>query len=255
MEKLKYKDTNHFKFGIGLFETIKILNKEPIFLEEHLNRLKNSIKYLKLNYKINYIGLKNDIKKIALLYNKKAIRITVNEAGYTIALRDISYSELDYKKGYSLCFSNIKRGCSILYNYKTTSYYENIYNKEYALERGFDDSIFLDTNNYLLETSFCNIFFTKGDNIYTPKIKNQALNGIIRKKIFQISIINNLNIKELKINIKDIKNFEGCFITNSLMNIIYVNSIENITFRQTDIIKNLIEKLKNIEVKQGGYYG
>ncbi|MCT4585409.1 MAG: aminotransferase class IV [Peptostreptococcaceae bacterium] len=249
MEKLQYKDTKHFKFGIGLFETIKILNKKPIFLEEHLNRLKKSIIDLKLNYEINFISLKNDIKKIALLYDKKAIRITINEMGYNIALRDINYNKLDYKKGYSLCFSNIKRGYSFLYNHKTTSYYENMYNKEYALGRGFDDSIFLDTKDSLLETSFCNIFFTKDNNIYTPKIENQALNGIVRTKIFKIAEINNLNIQQLIINIDDIKNFEGCFITNSLMNIIYVNSIENIVFKETNIIKYISNQLKNIELK------
>ncbi|WXR61150.1 aminotransferase class IV [Peptostreptococcaceae bacterium AGR-M142] len=249
MESLQYKDTKHFKFGIGLFETIKILDRKPIFLEEHLNRLKNSIKDLNLSYKINYINLKNDINQIALLYYKKAIRITVDEIGYSFDLRDIDYYESDYKKGYSLCFSDIKRGSSILYNYKTTSYYENIYNKEYAIKKGFDDSIFVDLNNCLLETSFCNIFFTKGDIIYTSRIKNQALNGIIRLKVFEIAKKNNLKIKETIIYKADIKNFEGCFITNSLVNIMYVNSIENINFKETNIIKYISKQLKNMELK------
>ena len=46
-------NSNLSKFGIGLFETIKI-EKEPIDFDLHMNRLYNSVKELSLNFNINY---------------------------------------------------------------------------------------------------------------------------------------------------------------------------------------------------------
>ena len=150
------------KFGIGLFETIKI-EEYPIDLDLHLDRLFNSVN--ELNLTIN--NDKKFFKKVVLNYindNKvknKALRLTIFDEGYNISLRDIPYSAETYKNGFKLMLSPIKRGESIIYRHKTTNYYENIYTKKYANKNGFDDGLFLDTFNNVLECSMSNILFIK----------------------------------------------------------------------------------------------
>ena len=96
------------KFGIGLFETIKVTNY-PLDLDLHINRLYNSAKELNLNINKE----KEFYKKTILEYIKennvenKALRLTVFDEGYNISLRDITYNEDTYKKGFSLCISPI----------------------------------------------------------------------------------------------------------------------------------------------------
>ena len=155
------------KFGIGLFETIKIEN-EPIDFDLHMNRLYNSIRDLNIKIDID----KSTLKDKVLMYIKhnniknKALRVTLFDEGYNISTRDIIYNDKMYNEGFKLTISPIKRGDSIIYRHKTTNYFENIYTKEYATKNGFDDAIFLSTEGKILECSMCNIFFIKDNKLF-----------------------------------------------------------------------------------------
>ncbi len=228
------------KFGIGLFETIKIENSIPIELDLHLDRMYNSIEELNLNISEDKYDLKSKILSYIdennIVY--KALRVTVFDEGYNISTRDIVYNKEMYNKGLKLMLSTNKRGDSILYKHKTTNYFENIYIKRYALENGFDDAVFLDYENRILECSISNIFFIKNNQIYTPNKDLSILNGIMKKRIIRLCGELKINIVETDIKITDLKNFEFCFVSNSLMGIMKVEKINDIKFKQNNDIFN-----------------
>lgn len=228
------------KFGIGLFETIKIENSIPIELDLHLDRMYNSIEELNLNISEDKYDLKSKILSYIDENNivHKALRVTVFDEGYNISTRDIVYNKEMYNKGLKLMLSTNKRGDSILYKHKTTNYFENIYIKRYALENGFDDAIFLDYENRILECSISNIFFIKSNQIYTPNKELPILNGIMKKRIIRLCGELKINIVETDIKITDLKNFEFCFVSNSLMGIMKVEKINDIKFKQDNNIFN-----------------
>ena len=37
------------KYGKGLFETIKVVDSNPVYFEDHIERLENSMKFLGIN--------------------------------------------------------------------------------------------------------------------------------------------------------------------------------------------------------------
>lgn len=214
------------KFGIGLFETIKI-NNDPEYLDLHMDRMFNSIEELGID--INYD--KEFLKKEIFDYikskdiNNKALRVTVFDEGYNISTRDVPYSKETYEKGFKLVISPIKRGNSIIYRHKTTNYYENIYTKKYANKNGFDDGLFLDCNDVILECSMSNIFFIKGDCVYTPSKELPILNGIMKKRIFNICKELKIEIIEKNIKIEDINEYDFAFVTNSIIKAMKVTKI------------------------------
>lgn len=220
------------KFGMGLFETIKIEQGLPKYLDMHLDRIFKSVKDLNINIKEK----KDNIKIILLEYIKenkidnKALRLTLFDEGYNISTRDIIYDENMYKKGFKLSVSPIKRGDSILYKHKTTNYFENIYTKKYAVRNGFDDAIFLDTENKILECSMSNIFFIKNRQIYTPDKELPILNGIMKRRIKNLCEELQINMVESDIKINNISDFDFCFVSNSLMGAMKVTHINNIKF-------------------------
>lgn len=230
------------KFGIGLFETIKV-EEVPLDLDLHMNRMFKSIESLNMNIKyhkeyltqtiLNYID-DNKIKN-------KALRITVFDEGYNISTRPITYNEETYNKGFKLTISPIKRGDSIIYKHKTTNYYENIYTKKYATENNFDDGLFVNYENIILECSMSNIFFIKEDKIYTPHNELPILNGIMKIKILDTCKKLNIEVIEGEIKLKDIKNFDFAFISNSLMKAIKISRINEISYpSNNEIFKKII---------------
>ena len=225
------------KFGIGLFETIKITNR-PIDFDIHMDRIFNSIKELNLNIKLERKFIENEILNYIENNNiiNKALRLTVFDEGYNISTRDILYTQDMYKKGFKLNISPIKRGNSILYKHKTTNYFENIYTKNYANENGFDDGIFLNSEGTILECSMSNIFFIKDDIVLTPSSNLPILDGTKKKRIIEACQELNIKVEETEIDINEIHKFDFIFISNSLMGAMKVAQIEDILYDDKNII-------------------
>jgi len=225
------------KFGIGLFETIKVTNR-PIDFDIHMDRIFNSIKELNINIKLERKFIENEILNYIQNNNiiNKALRLTVFDEGYNISTRDILYTQDMYKKGFKLNISPIKRGNSILYKHKTTNYFENIYTKNYANENGFDDGIFLNSEGTILECSMSNIFFIKDDIVLTPSSNLPILNGTKKKRIIEACQELNINVEEVEINVNEIHKFDFIFISNSLMGAMKVSQIEEILYDDRNII-------------------
>ncbi|GAA0712551.1 aminotransferase class IV [Paraclostridium ghonii] len=221
------------KFGIGLFETIKIENGNPIDLNLHLNRIFKSIETLNLDIK----ETKSFIEERIIEYIKcekidnKALRLTMFDEGYNISTRDILYKEQTYKRGFKLNVSPIRRGDSILHRHKTTNYFENIYTKKFAVKNGYDDAIFIDCYDRILECSMSNIFFIKDEKIYTPNEKLPILEGTMKRRIMEVCVELGINIEQSDIKITDIDKFDFCFLSNSLMGIMKVRQINEIEFK------------------------
>ena len=197
------------KFGIGLFETIKIEN-EPIDFDLHMNRLYNSVRDLNIKIDID----KSTLKDKVLMYIKhnniknKALRVTLFDEGYNISTRDIIYNDKMYNEGFKLTISPIKRGDSIIYRHKTTNY------------------------------------FIKDNKIYTPKDELPILNGIMKKRIEDICIELNIEVVKKEIYIDEINDFEFSFVTNSLMGAMKVKLIENTKYNNDNILfKKILSKL------------
>ena len=225
------------KFGIGLFETIKVTNR-PIDFDIHMDRIFNSIKELNLNIKLERKFIENEILNYIENNNiiNKALRLTVFDEGYNISTRDILYTQDMYIRGFKLNISPIKRGNSILYKHKTTNYFENIYTKNYANEKGFDDGIFLNSEGTILECSMSNIFFIKDDILLTPSSNLPILNGTKKKRIIEACQELNIKVEQTEINVNEIHKFDFIFISNSLMGAMKVAQIEDILYDDKNII-------------------
>lgn len=227
-------DTGFF-FGRGLFETILVKDK-PILLEEHLNRINQGLKNLNINKTITKDYFMNNFYK--LNQNNCGVKLIVTEENTLLFTREIPYKEKDYEKGFDLKISSIKRNPESHGVYlKTLNYLDNIIEKDIAAKEGFDEVIFQNTTGYLAEGSTSNIFFIKNNTLYTPSIKCGLLNGIIR-----IWIINNFNVVEGQFGIEDILHCDGAFITNSLLGIMKIKSINNINIKDSNIIREIKSK-------------
>lgn len=230
------------KFGIGIFDTIKVENSNPICIDMHLDRMYKSSSELNILIKYNKKEFKDLIYNY-ILDNKitnKAIRVSVFDEGYNITHRDLIYTKEMYEKGFTLITSPIKRGDSIIYKHKTSNYFENIYTRKYANKNGFDEGLFIDLNGVVLECAMSNIFFIKNRVIYTPSEKLPIINGIMKKRI--VALCGELNIKvvESDIKITEIDKFEYCFISNSLMGIMKVIKLNDISFNEKNEVFDYI---------------
>lgn len=230
--KIKINLDEGFNFGYGVFETI-LVKEKPVFLKEHLKRLNKALKTINIDKVIT----EDEVYKNSGQLDCKncALKLSVSNKNVIYSTRNISYKEEDYSKGFSVKISEMKRNPYAHNVYlKSFNYMDNIIERNIALSEGYNEVLFLNTDNYLAEGSVSNVFYIKEDKLYTPSIDCGILDGIIRAWVIQ-----NMDVIEGKFTMKDIMECDGVFITNSLMGIMKVSRINNTPIKNNKMITNI----------------
>lgn len=222
-----------FYFAQGVFETI-LIKKEAIFLEEHINRLNKSIDIMNLGEHINTKFIKNFIKEEKL--KNIVLKIVVTEKNIVFSTREIKYSKEDYENGFKLKLSYVLRNPTSRMTYiKSLSYNENLYEYNKANKEGFNEVVFLNIYGNIAEGATSNIFIIKDKKIYTPKISDGILPGVVRNWV-----IENFEVCEKHLNKKDLYSADEVFITNSVLGIMKV-----VQFEEKKYNTNVVEKIRS----------
>lgn len=230
-----------YSFGLGLFETVHIFKNNALFLKEHLERINNSIDTLSLDTEkifeqevVEYLEENKSFKE------NEVLKIIVSEKNRIFLKRDYIYATENYEKGFKINISKTRRNENSVFTYhKSLNYADNIFEKRKSIKLGYDEALFLNPKNLICEGATSNIFFIKNKQIFTPNISSGLLDGIIRQWI-----IKNFEVIELEIPYDRIEKYDEVFITNSLIGIMPVASIENMTFSSKNKTLEILEKYK-----------
>lgn len=221
-----------FMFGRGIFETL-LVKEKPIFLEEHIDRMNKALSILNINKKIDKNYIETIVDKYKL--NNCVVKIVVSDKNTVISTRSINYHSQDYKKGFKVRMSKLRRNAYSTIPYiKSINYIENILEKQRAIEEGFNEALFLNTDGYIAESSSGNIFFIKDDKLYTPSVNCGLLNGILRQWV-----LNNFHVIEGNFTLEDIFNSQGAFLTNSIMGIMKIVDIDGVNLSNHCLIEEI----------------
>nr|WP_272507422.1 aminotransferase class IV [Clostridium aestuarii] len=222
-----------------MFETILIKDK-PVFLKEHLHRLNAGLVKIGIKTQISEQYCLGNIKKLNC--SNCAVKIVVSENNIIFTKREIGYKEEDYINGFKVKISDITRNTNSYITYlKSLNYLDNIIEREKALKEGYNEVLFFNNNGYLSEGSVSNLFFIREGNICTPSLKCGLLPGVVRNWI-----ISNFKVLQGKFILEDLKNSEGVFLTNSLMGIMQIYSIEEKILNKSDIIRSIKSKYESV---------
>ena len=227
--------TRSLFYGEGLFETFRWRGEFPRYISEHLSRLKNGSKLLRIpfpddSYILQRIeeAVKNSVSndlyvKVALI--SKGDRVFFKNPDES-ALLVMTRKYLETDESVSVCVATQRRNQdSLLLKYKTFNYLENIIGRREALEKGFDDAIFLNTSNELTEATSSNIFWARGKDLFTPAVESGLLPGITRQIILDISLELGYKINSRKFDLSYLLNSDFAFLTNSLRGIAYISKV------------------------------
>jgi len=226
--------TPGFLYGWGLFETMRAYNNRIVYFDKHLERLKKSARLLDMRCLYSLAKLKEIIYEAVKINGLRDayVRLTLwkSEIGadtLIIAKKYQPYPSQKYKKGFRACISSLRQNeDSFLAQLKTTNYL--LYRLAYAQaqEKSFDEAIILNHKGYIAEASRSNLFFIKDKELFTPSLECSCLNGITRGVIFDLAKKYNIKAYEGNFSIPDLYASDEAFLTNSLMGIMPLVSVE-----------------------------
>ncbi len=206
-------------YGMGFFETILVLDK-PIFLDEHLERLNHSLHHFHIKIRITS-DLVQEIISLCGISNK-ALKILVSESNTVVSFRPLTYTSQYYEQGAKLMLSQITRSSrSFLVHHKSANYGDMILSLRQAHDLEYNDCLFFNEKGYLTESAIANVFIIKNNQLLTPATNQGLLPGIVRNYLLQ-----HYNVIEGIITIDDLVYADAVFLTNSLVGIVKVSSID-----------------------------
>lgn len=218
-----------YHYGIGAFETILLIQQKPVFLEEHLDRIRKSLEYFKIDQEIETEKILQFLEKQEPK-ERSVLKISASPDNLFFSVRDYPYTADQFKKGFSLWESSVLRNETSPFTYhKTLNYGDNILEKRKAAENNVDEPYFLNTKSMITEGATTNLFFIKKGKLYTPGTESGLLNGILRQWILKQYEVSEINIPR-----GSIAGYDEIFATNSLIGIMPVYSINGIPLSSMD---------------------
>jgi branched-chain amino acid aminotransferase len=236
VESVSFDSNNRsFKYGDGIFETIRIFNGKIFNKENHLRRIVNSLKVVKISLPISasdLLHLAIDLASKNGIFNG-GLRISIyryssgkyspdsSEGRFFIesyALENLFF-ELN-KNGLDIDYYHSHfKSPSLLSNLKTTSAIFYVLASIEKKERKLDDLLILNTEGNPIEACSSNLFIVHNQQLFTPPLESGCLDGCMRSLVLQ-----NFDVIQKKISFKDIEESEELFLTNS-NSIAWVRSI------------------------------
>ncbi len=247
------------RFGDGVFETIYVNHTTPYLWHEHIARLKRGLTALNISFTTDILheltqGLikknnhKNGILRIMITRGNGSIGYTPTQT--TRPTLVIEYTKKTKKNDtpYALWHSENRAIPSQCFpaGIKSNQALPYILSIIEAQKNNCQQSIITNIDGSISETSSANIFWTKGETLYTPSLNCNIIHGTIRNRIIQLSPI---PVKEGKYNLQDIKNADEVFITNNGLLIHPIATIAPIDAHynctNAPITQDLTQRLKN----------
>ncbi len=232
------------RFGDGLFETIKSINGQVEFVDEHFARLWKGLQVLQftipkqftpdyLEQEIQNLLKKNGHDKLA------RVRLTVFRGDGGL------YDATDHKPNYLLqswalpnetgtwnsnglvvgIYRDVKKSCDILSNLKHNNFLPYAMAALHAKKEKWNDALLLNTEGRLCDTSIANIFLIKNEVVYTPALTEGCIAGVMRRNLLEKLTAANYKLVEGKVSVDELLDADEVFLTNSIYNMRWVQGI------------------------------
>lgn len=230
-------------YGDGVYEAIRAYDGIVFKLDEHLVRLFESAKSLRIN-----IGLTLDEMRQVVLETLRRnrlreayIRIVVTRGAGPMGVdprncdkptiiviaepRKPTFGSGD--EGIDAIISSVRRipRDSIDPQIKTLNYINQILAKIEAIDAGVEEAIMLNGEGFVAEASTENVFIVKEGKVITPHPSAGILNGITRQTIIYACDELGIEVVERNVTTHELYNADEVFVTGTGAEIVHLNMI------------------------------
>lgn len=224
-----------FLQGFGVFETMRADKNKIIGIDYHLERIKSGAAFIGVKIPYSRDDLKRIIYKALGLsryidnYIKLTIWKDIKDTGILVIVKKYQpYSQQKYRQGFRVGISSFRQSTANLFAaIKTTSRLLYELSLQQAKQRGFDEALIFNERGYITEASRSNIFFAKGNELFTPSLDCGCLAGITRRIIFEQAKKYKIPVLECRFTLSDLYAADEAFLVNSLIGVMPLSEVEN----------------------------
>lgn len=250
-----------FKFGDALFETIRIVNGKPVFMDGHISRLFEGMQVLGIDrpieYSIDYF--RNFIGKLieqSEIKDGGRARLTVfrngdgfftptdNTPSFTIEISPYVHNFYTLNEdGLTVdIYGDIKKPVNKLSIYKTASSLLYVVAAMHARTSKMDESLIVNDKGNIIEATNANLFIVSNGVLYTPTLADGCLAGVMRMQIINLALEHKIKVYECSLTPQNLLVADEVFITNTIKGPQWVASYRQKRY-YNKITRDIVEKL------------
>jgi branched-chain amino acid aminotransferase len=232
-----------FLYGDGVYEAIRAYDSVVFKLREHLDRLYESAKSIKLDVPLEKEEMscvvvellkKNQLKNgyVRIVLSRGEGKMGVDPRNCPKATVVVMAEQREplfgeSARGISAIISSLRRtpSWSLDPRIKTLNYLNNIMAKTEAIEAGVEEAIMLNEQGYVAETSTENIFVVKNGVVATPHPSLGVLKGITRDVVIRITKEIGYLLEERSITVHELYNADEVFVTGTAAEVVPILKI------------------------------
>ncbi len=255
--QLKNSSIINFEFntqGFLIYEVVRVVEGVLLFLEDHLERLHNSLLGLGITKKYNLPELVNSLKSLVSVNENRTgnikllCKLQAGELHIVAYYIPIEYPNPEmYRSGVKLVTYAIERPDpnikQVLISESIRKEIDNTRIKTLAYE-----VLLINSEGCITEGSKSNIFFVNDGLMFSPPEK-VFLNGITRKHVVNIARKKNIRLFTRNISFNEIRNYKSAFICGTSPKILPVNFIEDIPLQVNNETTGTIMDEYDLEIK------
>lgn len=247
-----------FLHAAGIFTTLRASAGVPLFLDRHLNRLRQSGQALSIPVTYDDAQLSASIRELLSRnsLSEARLRITATRGAADTAQESFSPSVLItanpltsypteyYERGITVLLLDEQKlnPYDIQAGHKTLNYLSRLAGLRSAAARSAGEALWFNVHNYLQSGSISNVLIVKDGRLLTsptpdeiaepsvqdrmPYSRSALLPGITRGMVLELARQNGIEVELAAIDVNQLLDADEVFLTNSIMQVMPVCRVE-----------------------------
>lgn len=267
-----------YRYGDGLFETVKVRDGKLLLAAFHFERLFGGLSLLDYNIPKHFTPSQISQEILSLCQKngcEKSVRVRLSvsrgEGGLYDEAQTLHYlietwplPNVDNLNENGLIidiFPDARKTADGFSHLKSANFLPYAMAARFAKNQRLNDALVLNQYGRVADASIANVFILKNNTLITPPISEGGVDGVMRKHILSAAVVNDpgrnqsptlktenseLTIKQHPLEINDLEVADEVFLTNAIHGIRWVKQFRNKTYnnRQTkEIYKTLVQTI------------
>lgn len=242
-------DNRSFRYGDGLFETIRVLNGHIVFKQLHFERLLRGMSLLRFDIPDYFTAAQMEADIIALCKKNRiekdaVIRLVVfrSDGGlydldnmrpnYIIQSMQLPVAKTHVEGIEVDVYPDAAKSYSLFSEVKSNNFLPYVMGVLFAKQRGLADALILNQHGRVAESTISNIFWIKNGTIHTPPLTEGCVAGVARRFLLEQLPQQGYTITEKPLEVNELLQADEVFLTNVIKGVRPVNKFQNKTYTQ-----------------------
>ena len=246
------------QYGDGLFESIAVIDGQPQLWAAHVARLNRGCEALQLPLPDSALLLQ-EAQQLCHERAPAVLKVMITRGsggrGYRFpkpvdATRILSihpwpdFPRSHYQQGITMTLCNTRLVSNpALAGIKHLNRLEQVLARNEWQGSNIHEGVMLDSHGNVVEGTMSNLFMVEDDTLITPDLSQCGINGVMRQTVLALALELGITTRIETISLARLKAASDCFVTNSIIGLWPVRTLDDITYQQGKITQDLMQAL------------